>query len=137
MMKKIHMKWMFIIPIIFLTLIIGFYMHYSNNKISKAEQGMLLYNECHSRYMDKYNELTEGINQTNAREKIPLLYNDTNKILIEEMGNILNEYDEKLADYRDDYIAYHEFSKLYKSLKTHFYQLEKYDELSGFEKTTN
>ncbi len=126
MIKKANTKWKIILLVISLLLIVivTIYIH-NNNKISKDEQGMLLYYECYSRYMDKYNELTEGINLINAPEKVPLLYNDANKILIEEMGNILKEYDGKLVDYRDDYIAYHEFCKLYKSLKKTFLSIRK------------
>lgn len=130
-MKKLNSKCKIILLITLFALIIAIYLIYSNQLASN--KGKILYAECYNEYMDKYNKLTEGIDETNAYEKVPLLYNDDNKKLIEEMGDILNEYDDKLVQYEDYYIAFFDFTQLYENLKNDFYQLEKWNELSYME----
>ncbi len=131
-MKNLNIKWKVFLSIIFFALIVGIYLNYSH-QISSDSQAKKLYAECHDKYMNKYNKLTEGIDETNAHDKVPLLYNDANKALIEEMGDLINEYDDKLVQYEDYYITYFDFIQLYENLKKHFYQLEKWDELSYIE----
>lgn len=130
-MKKLNSKGK-IIFLILLSLVIGICLIYSN-QLAKDNKGKIIYAECYNKYMDKYNKLTEGINETNAHEKVPLLYNDANKKLIKEMGDILDEYDDKLVRYEDYYITYFNFTQLYENFKKRFYQLEKWDELSYIE----
>lgn len=131
-MKKLNSKCKIILLITLFALIIAIYLIYSN-QLANNNKGKILYAECYNKYMDKYNKLTEGIDETNAYEKVPLLYNDDNKKLIEEMGEILNEYDDKLVRYEDYYMAYFYFTELYENLKNDFYQIEKWDELSYME----
>lgn len=131
-MKESNIKSKFTFLILLFILIIGIYLLYSN-QLASNNKGKILYAECYYEYMDKYNKLTEGIDETNAYEKVPLLYNDDNKKLIEEMGDKLNEYDDKLVRYEDYYIAFFDFTQLYENLKNDFYQLEKWNELSYME----
>ncbi|MCT4686383.1 hypothetical protein [Vallitalea sp.] len=44
-------------------------------------------------------------------QKVPTLYTDDNKKIIEEMGTIVSEYDEKLTHHEDYYPMYHDLRK--------------------------
>jgi broad-specificity NMP kinase len=126
-MKQLPTKWEIIFIIVLVTLI--FVIIYTKSKVNQNE-GNIIYEECYNAYMEKYNQLTEGIDETNVHEKVQLLYTDANKELIEEMGTIIDKYDDELSRYDGYYILYFRFKELYQELKNNFYKLEKWDELS-------
>jgi hypothetical protein len=118
---------------IFCILIVVVYLVYNHFTNISDDKGKLLYAECYEKYQETYTKLTKGINQKNVQEKVATLYNDDNKQLITDMGIILDEYDDKLVNYADYYIVFFDLKESYNKLKTDFYKLERWDELSYIE----
>ncbi|MCT4686052.1 hypothetical protein [Vallitalea sp.] len=102
----------------------------TNTDITEENEGKVIYIECYNKYKDNFDKLTDGVDETNAHEKVPTLYTDDNKKIIEEMGNVISEYDEKLAPYEDYYPMYNDLKESYDRLKKDFAQLEQWNELS-------
>ncbi len=129
-MIKLKAELKILLPIILSIFVVGIYLIYNHTTEMADNKGRILYAECYEKYQEKYDELTNGINQKNAQEKAPTLYNDENKEIIKEMGIILDEYDEKLASYTDSYIVFFDLRESYDKLKIDFNKLEKWNDLS-------